>query len=85
MADDLVWPHPDMPRKAQFMLHAGREKELWALLRNGGTLVRSSLTSVMAKMREVLVEAEFVNRAMSIDLPRVGEVGLDDPGLSLGF
>lgn len=80
-----MWPYPNVPGKARFVLHAGWEKELWALLMSGGASVKSSLTSIVAKKKEVLDEVEFTNQAMLVDLPCVGEVSLDAPGLGLGL
>ncbi|KAK8458398.1 hypothetical protein SEVIR_3G373120v4 [Setaria viridis] len=74
MADEMVWPHPEMPGKAHLVLRPEREKELWALLGNGGASMQSGLSSLVEKMQEILGEAESVSWTMYFDLPRIGEV-----------
>ena len=71
---ELVWPQPDEPRKAQFVLRDEEEVKLWELLGARELAMGSDLARTKARLQEALERVELAHRAMSVDLPRVVEV-----------
>nr|TKW23676.1 hypothetical protein SEVIR_3G002200v2 [Setaria viridis] len=72
---ELVWPQPGEPGKARFVLHDGKEQELWGLLEQSGLSVQSDLALTAARLKEALERVKLAHQAVSVDLPRVAEVG----------
>ena len=76
MTRELVWPYPDNPRKAWFVLHDGVEVALWHFLEESGLSMESDLAQTKAKLKEALERVELIHQAFSVDLPRIAEVRL---------
>ncbi|XP_034585140.2 uncharacterized protein [Setaria viridis] len=70
---ELVWPQPGEPGKARFVLHDGKEQELWGLLEQSGLSVQSDLALTAARLKEALERVKLAHQAVSVDLPRVAE------------
>ena len=71
---ELVWPCPDDPRKARFILHDKEEVGLWYFLEERGLLMESDLAQTKARLKEALEQVELVHQAVSVDLPCITEV-----------
>ena len=71
---ELVWPCPDEPGKAWFVLRDEEEVKLWHLLGERGLSMESDLALTKAKLKEALERVELIHQAMTIDLPCVVEV-----------
>ena len=70
---ELVWPCPNEPGKAQFILR-DEEVKLWHLLGERGLSMESNLTLTKAMLKEALERVELVHQAMTVDLPCFVEV-----------
>jgi len=73
---ELVWPCPDDPRKARFILCDDEEVALWHFLEEKGLSMESDLTQTKAKLKEALEWVELIHQEVSVDLPCVVEVSL---------
>ena len=73
---ELVWPYPDDPRKAWFVLRDVEEVALWHFLEERGLSMESDLAQTKTKLREALERVELVNQVVLVDLPCVAEVSL---------
>ena len=51
---ELVWPCPNEPGKARFILHDEEEVKLWHLLRERGLSMESDLALTKARLKEAL-------------------------------
>ena len=71
---ELVWPCPDEPGKARFILHNEEEVKLWHLLEERGLSMEFDLALTKAKLKEALERVELIHRAMTVDLPCIVEV-----------
>ena len=71
---ELVWPYPNEPGKARFVLRDEEDMKLWHLLRERGLSMEFDLALTKVKLKEALERVELVHQAMTIDLPRVVEV-----------
>ena len=58
---ELVWPYPDDPRKARFILRDAEEVALWHFLEDRGLSMESDLAQTKAKLQEALEQAELVH------------------------
>jgi len=58
---ELVWPCPDEPRKARFVLRDKEEVKLWHLLGERGLSMESDLTHTKARLEEALERVELVH------------------------
>ena len=74
MSHNLVWPCPDDPRKARFVLHDDEEVALWHFLGESRVSMESDLTQTRARLEEALERVKSVHRVVMVDLPRVVEV-----------
>ena len=73
---ELVWPYPDDPRKAWFVLRDGEEVALWHFLEERGLSMESDLAQTKARLKETLERVELIHQAVSIDLPHIAKVSL---------
>ena len=70
----LVWPYPDDPRKAQFVLHDREEVALWHFLEERGLSMESDFAQTKVKLKEALERVELVHQVLTVDLPCIVEV-----------
>ena len=73
---ELVWPYPNDPRKARFILHDDEEVALWHFLEERGLSMESDLAQTKAKLKEALERVELIHQAVSVGLPHVTKVSL---------
>ena len=71
---ELVWPCPDDPRKAWFILHDAEEVVLWHMLEERGLSMESDRAQTKARLKEALEQVELTYQAVLVNLPRVIEV-----------
>ena len=69
-----MWPYPDDPRKAWFILRDEEEVRLWHLLEERGLSMESDLAQTKARLKEALERVELVHQEVSVDLPPIVEV-----------